>query len=286
VGRRSMTLVDASRTTDGVPGKQPARQDRTIEVEVVYPAAGDAGPEDPDQLVGGGASVVDAAPADGTFPLVVFAHGFAGRGDLFRGYAESWAREGYVVALPTFPLSRDGIAVAEDLANQPGDVSFLIDELAALDGDDPLAGLIDVERIAVGGHSLGAATVFGVAYNSCCTDERIAATIPVAGGTLPFEDGDYEARSATPMLLVHGAQDETVPIAAGDLMFDQAEPPVWYLRPGEADHAGVFLGEPGQLLDEAVVAFLDAQLKDDTAALDALGAAVDASGIAEWRARP
>jgi hypothetical protein len=35
----SMTLVDTSRTTDAVPGQQPARQDRTIEVEVVSPAA-------------------------------------------------------------------------------------------------------------------------------------------------------------------------------------------------------------------------------------------------------
>lgn len=236
--------------------------------------------------MGGGASVVDAAPSEGAFPLVVFAHGFAGRGDLFRGFAESWAREGYVVALPTFPLSRDGIAVADDLAHQPADVSFVIDELATLDGDDPLAGLVDVERVAVGGHSLGAATVFGVAYNSCCIDERIAATIPVAGGTLPFEGGDYDARPATPMLLVHGAEDETVPIGAGDLMFDEAEAPVWYLRASEADHAGVFLDEPGRLLDQAVVAFLDAELKGDDAALAALGPEVDAGGIAEWRTKP
>ncbi len=292
-GRRTMTLVDTSRTTDAVPDKLPERPDRTIEVEVVYPAEGEAGPDPtsgPDPGATGmpapdGDSIVDAVPADGEFPLVVFAHGWNGRADNFRGFAESWAREGYVVALPTFPLSQEGIAV-DDLANQPGDVSFVIDELAALDGDDPLARLVDVEHVAVGGHSLGSATVFGVAYNSCCLDERIDATIPVSGGTLPIEGGNYENRPATPMLLVHGVQDQGVPIAAGDAMFELAKAPVWYLRPAEADHVTVFTGEAGRLFDAAALAFLDAQLKGDDAALDAMGAEVTASGVAEWRTKP
>ena len=288
-GRRTLTLVDPDRPTDAVPGKLPARADRTIEVEVVYPAEGDAGPDPTGEVAASGASTVDAPPAPGAFPLVVFAHGFNGRGDVFLGLAERWAREGYVVALPTFPLSRDGIGVSADLANQPGDVSFVIDELAALDDADPLAGRVDVEHVAVGGHSLGAATVFGVAYNSCCLDERIDATIPVSGGTLAFEGGDYDDRPATPMLLVHGVQDETVPIAAGDAMFDLAEPPAWYLRPTGATHVTVFTGEPGRLLNEAAIAFLDAHLRDDDTALDALAAMEDevaASGVGEWRVKP
>lgn len=284
-GRRTLTLVDAERTTDAVPGSLPERPDRTLVVDVVYPAEGDPGPE-PTGDVAAGAAVVDAAPADGTFPLVVFAHGWNGRADHFLGFAERWARAGYVVALPTFPLSQEGIG-ADDLAAQPGDVSFVIDELTALDGDDPLAERVDVDRVAVGGHSLGAATVFGVAYNSCCLDERIDATIPVAGGTLPIDGGDYEDRPATPMLLVHGARDPLVPIAAGDAMFELAEPPVWYLRPAEADHVSVFTGEAGRVFDEAVLAFLDAELRDgDTAALDAVGAEVVSSGHGEWRTKP
>lgn len=281
-GRRHLTLVDPTRGTDAVPDKLPARPDRTIEVEVVYPAAGEPGPEPTGDPVGEGDSVVDAPPQDGRFPLVVFAHGFNGRGDIFLALAARWARAGYVVALPTFPLSRQGIAVSADLANQPGDVSFVLDEL----GDDPLADHIDMDHVAVGGHSLGAATVFGVAYNSCCIDDRIDATIPVSGGTLPFEGGDYDDWTGTPMLLVHGAGDETVPIAAGDAMFDLAEPPVWYLRLAGADHVSVFLGEPGRLFGEAALAFLDAQLRGDGEALDALAAEVTAGGAAEWRTKP
>jgi hypothetical protein len=85
------------------------------------------------------------------------------------------------------------------------------------------------------------------------------------------------------MLLVQGGADETVPAALGDFVFDHPYGPTWYLRPGSATHGGVFFDEPGRLFDEAVVAFLDAELKDDPAALDAVGDDVAASGVAEWR---
>jgi dienelactone hydrolase len=283
-GRRTFTLVDAGRTTDEVPGVSPARLDRTIEVEVVYPAEGEPGPEPAEPGGLGGAAVDDAPPADGEFPLVVFAHGFNGLGQFFRGYAEGWARAGYVVALPTFPLSRNGVSIAADFVNQPGDVSFVIDELSALDEDDPLAGRIDVENIAVGGHSLGGVTVLGAGYNSCCVDERIDATIQVAGGPLPYEGGEYEGDPGRPMMLVHGTADATVPIAIGDAVFETFAP-VWYLRIEGATHSGVFGGAAGELFDEAALAFLAAELRGDDAEMEGMPATVEASGIAEWRVR-
>jgi len=281
-GRRTFTLVDASRATDEVPGMLPAQPDRTIEVEIVYPAEGDPEPEPsaPGASLG---SVEVAPPADGEFPLVVFAHGYNGEGWFFRGYAEGWARAGYVVALPTFPLSRNGVGVSADAQNQPGDISFVIDEIAALPDDDPLAGHVDVEHVAVGGHSLGGATVMGVAYNSCCTDERIDAAIEVSGGPLPFEGGTYDTPPDTPMLVVHGTADETVPVAVGDLVFDMMSGATWYLRAEGATHSGVFEGEAGVLFDDATLAFLDATLRGDDADLAAMGDEVEASGAAEWR---
>lgn len=288
VGQRSLTLVDASRTTDAVPGALPARPDRSVEVEVLYPADGDAGPEPTGELLTAGAAVVGAEPADGPFPLVVFAHGWNGRAAHGLGIAERWARDGYVVALPTFPLSQEGIAVSDDLVNQPGDISFVIDELAGPEpADDALAGVVDLDHVAVGGHSLGAATVFGVAYNSCCLDGRIDATITVAGGNLPFEGGTYDDAPPTPMLLVHGELDQTVPIAAGDAMFEFVDGPVWYLRPSNADHITVFTGDPGRLFNDAALVFLDVHLRGgDPAALDELGNEIAAGGIADWRVKP
>src|SRR5699024_3131716 len=88
VGRVDVTLVDGTRGTDAVPAAEvEARSDRTIELAVVYPAAGDPGDEptipdawsedgDPD----GRSAVPDAEPATGPFPLLVWAHGWNGQG--------------------------------------------------------------------------------------------------------------------------------------------------------------------------------------------------------------
>jgi dienelactone hydrolase len=292
VGRRTVTLVDDSRPTDAVPAAGIAASgSRTIEVELVYPAAeGSTGADSPAEGSDGAGidaveapgSVEDAPPAEGPFPLVVWAHGFNSRGDVFRPYGERWAREGYVVALPTFPLSREGIGFSDDVQNQPGDVSFVIDEMLGLPGDDPLAGVADPDHVAVGGHSLGSATTFGVAYNSCCVDDRIDAAISVSGGGLPYEGGDYETMPDTPLLLMHGARDPLVPVAAGDATFENQPGPVTYVRFTEADHNNLFWGEDGELLDTASLAFLDASLRDAPAALESLPAEVDASGRATF----
>ena len=281
VGRRDLTLVDTTRATPAVPDRLPAEPDRTIDVEVVYPAEGTAGPE-PALTPDPAASTVDAPPADGSFPVVVFAHGFNGEGALFEGYAARWARRGYVAVLPTFPLSRSGIAVSDDVVDQPGDISFVLDSLGDLADDDPLAGHADLDHVAVGGHSLGAATALGIGYDAGRTDPRVDATIPVAGGPLPFPGDGYDW-PATPMLLAHGVADTTVPVAASDAVFDMAAPPVWYLRTTTAGHSDLLLGEHGELLADAIDAFLDAELKGEPQALEAMGDEVAASGLGEWR---
>lgn len=286
VGRRAYTLVDTSRRTPAVPAAHlAAKADRTVKVELFYPATGEPGAEPPADPATPVVAREGAKPARGApFPLVVFAHGFNGQGRYFEGFAQRWARQGYAVALPTFPLSRTGIADSEDVVNQPGDISFVVDEIAGLDRDDPLAGDVDTEKLVVGGHSLGSATVFGVAYNSCCVDERIDGVISVSGGPLPYPGGDYDGHPTTPLLLVHGGKDATVPVGAGNYIFDQGwASPMWYLRPASADHSGVFLGEPGRLFEQAALAFLAAELRDEPAALDRIGAAVQRSGAADWQ---
>ena len=290
VGRHDLVLVDPTRGTPAVPERElEAADSRTIEVIVTYPAAGDPGPEPPlpDGWDDAGfddderTATVDAAAIAGPLPLVVFAHGWNGQGSSFLALAERWSRAGYVVALPTFPRSRNGIGFSADFPEQPADLSFVVDELIAAEA--PLAGLVDGERLVLGGHSLGSATVFRAAYNSCCVDPRIDATIAVSGGPQDIGEGGYDDQPETPMLLVHGVADPGVLVGVSDSMVAFVAGPVTYLRLDEADHVSMFVGVDGELFDEAVLAFLDAELRDDPAALDSLGDTVAASGRGELR---
>ena len=162
VGRRSIELVDASRPTAADPSRDwPEEPERTLPVLLLYPADGDV----PDTTE----PVDDAPVADGAFPLVVFAHGWTSERS---GLRRSGSRSGRAPAtswrLPPSRSRAEPRASLTDYPNQPGDVSFVIDELLALPDDDPLAGHIDADAIAAAGHSLGAMTTLGVALNSCC----------------------------------------------------------------------------------------------------------------------
>src|SRR5262249_57735523 len=124
---------------------------RTLVTDVRYPAVGSASITD----------ASNAAPdrADGPFPLVVFGHGLAETPDLYKRLLQAWARAGYVVAAPLFPLENPnapGGANESDLINQPKDMRFVISRiLAASNGTGPLAGLIDPAEVAVAGQSDG-----------------------------------------------------------------------------------------------------------------------------------
>lgn len=278
VGRRNLDLVDASRPTDANPNAGlEALDERRLPTIVLYPAEGAAGAP----------AKVDAEIADGSFPLVVFSHGLNGSGEIYAAFVEPLVRQGYVVALPTFPLTTGRVPVQGDFVNQPADVSFLIDEVFALSEEEGgwLAGHVDRELVAAAGHSMGAVTAFGIGFNDCCLDDRIDAVLSVSGVAASFPDGEY-AWSDTPLLLVHGARDQIVPVGGSDGAYDIATGPTWYLRFPDVDHYGVGFGPAGTVTMQASTAFFDAHLKDTPAALDAMPSAVAASPGAEWRVKP
>ena len=135
VGLRLLHLVDTSRTITLANG---TTEPRALLTEVRYPALGASDRTDlPD---------APAARADGPFPLVVFGHGFDVTPALYARLLQSWARAGYVVAAPVFPLENadaPGGPDESDLVNQPADMSFVISRLLAdsSSGSGPLAGL-------------------------------------------------------------------------------------------------------------------------------------------------
>jgi predicted dienelactone hydrolase len=282
VGQRSIELVDHSRPTAADPTRNlPERPNRTIPVTLLYPAEG--------APVTNPTPVVNAAIAEGRFPLVVFSHGLTMSGDsiAYLSRLKFWAGAGYVVAAPTFPLSSGPGGAAGDFVNQPDDVSFVIDELLARAGqpDDPLHQHLDPEHIGVSGHSLGAFTTIGVTFNSCCRDTRIDAAVEISGVEVAFPGGDYSDRPDTPLLAIHGAQDTTIPVTGSDQLIAKAEPPTYYVRFPRGDHTSILSAPEGVLVDEAVIAFFDLYLKADPRQLDELRSQVHESGLATLDAR-
>lgn len=97
----------------------------------------------------------------GPYPLVVFSHGYALSPIVYSTLVEHYASRGYVVLAPehneSFDESLTGFWKA--LIDRPLDIHHAIDqaELLTMPGA-PLAGLIDMDKIAVVGHSYGGYT--------------------------------------------------------------------------------------------------------------------------------
>jgi fermentation-respiration switch protein FrsA (DUF1100 family) len=264
VGVHTESFVDAGRPTDANRG-QPGRPSRTLQTMVLYPAQGD--PSDRD--------VPDAPPAsdDGPFPLVEFSHGFTSNGPTYTLLLRRLASAGYVVAAPTFPLTSRGAPggpSGADYKNQPADVSFVISEMLRLnrDGTSLLRGLVDPEKVAVAGHSLGAITTLGVAYNDCCTDKRIKAAVPISGLELPFPGGRF-VYPEVPLLLIHGDADRTVPYSGSENAYRAASAPKFLLTVVNGPHT-LFFGPGGEVLVKVMEDFFDHYLKGRDGSLDAI----------------
>jgi predicted dienelactone hydrolase len=281
VGTRSYTFVDTSRVTIAHNG-QPQLPSRTLPTQVWYPA----------QPALGSADQRDARPdkAHGPYPLVVFAHGYLGNGPVYGRFLRQWVKAGYVVAAPTFPLTHGGTpggTVVSDYVQQPADVSFVISELLRLNEElgSGLRHLIRPGRIAAAGHSLGAITTIGVAYNSCCRDPRIRAAIPISGRELPFPGGTSDF-TRTPSLFIHGDADATVPYSAGhDVFLKQARRPKLLLTLLGAGHTDLFLDAPGQVISKSVVDFLDFYLKERPSGLTRIHRDANVAGVSCLDAR-
>ena len=181
VGVQTMTIVDRGRidilnTKDGAP---PARYDRTITLEVWYPATLGVGlaasgeyrtiSRDPSRAIGlhgqavrgsSGSGTATPVPAAGGYPLVIISHGYPGNRFLMSHLAENLASKGFVVASIDHPDSTydDQKAFGSTLYNRPYDQRFVLDELDRLSRPGSgsfLAGLADASRTAFVGYSMG-----------------------------------------------------------------------------------------------------------------------------------
>ncbi|HET6865149.1 MAG TPA: hypothetical protein VFH80_04465 [Solirubrobacteraceae bacterium] len=282
VGIRTLTFVDSSRTVR-FPGGKP--EPRRLVTVIRYPALGPASRVD-----------VPGAPparARGTFPLVIFGHGFAVTPGPYARLLEAWAGAGYVVAAPIFPLGNanaPGGPNESDIVNQPRDMSFVISRMLALDAGRRglFGGLIDRREIAVSGQSDGGETALGVAYDRHFLDRRVRAAVILSGAEIPGVGGfDFPAPSP-PLLAAQGTADTTnLPIHTYQF-FNAAPRPKFLLELLGASHLPPYTNAQPQLtiVERVTIAFLDRYLKNDRRAMSRIVASGNVRGVATLRADP
>ena len=287
VGQETLNLVDNSRRTPA-NGTAPELSYRKLTTWVLYPSTV-APAKNP---------VTNAPPAIAgkPFPLIVFAHGLDSEGFIYDPLLEQWVKQGYVVVAPTFPLSNiaaPGGDTAKDLPSQPGDMSYVLTQVLTLseESGNLLSGMIDPKRIAGVGHSLGAMTVLAWTENTCCRDPRVDAAVIIDGTETNFGHGKFFEGRTTPILVLHGTADKTIPYSAGKKIYEDAKPPKFLVSLIGAPHVSFQqLGLPGQKppkwenVDvQTVLDFLDGELNHSSAALRRLAAVGQQPGLARFQ---
>lgn len=281
VGLRVLRLVEKTRTIELPDGNT---QPRTLLTYVRYPAQGAPGLTDVRDAPG--------ARSNGPFPLVVFGHGFDVTPGLYARLLQSWARAGYVVAAPVFPLESPdapGGPDEADLSNQPQDMRFVISSMLAASsaGAGPLAGLVSPKSIAVTGQSDGGDTALAVADDPRFRDPRVDAAIILSGAEIPGLEFAFPS-SGPPLLATQGTADTVNLPSATSAFFDAAPPPKYLLRLLGAEHLPPYADQQPQLgiVERVTIAFLNGYLKHSSSALRQLAGLGSVPGAAALLADP
>ena len=230
--------------------------ERTIPLRVWYPTEAVEGAPAVYEVGEDAGSFYFAHPAapvyEQGYPLHVFSHGHLGYAGSASYLPKRMASHGWVSVAPnhvgnTFVTNIDPRPMSTYFLRSM-DVTRAIDALESLPADDPLAGLVDTERVFLSGHSFGTFTTFassggefdveeidrrcseggiegcsaeGLAvFESGLQDSRIVAAYPMAGTPSTNWFGTAGHTSVElPVFLMTGTADD---VGAGDL-FDRSE---------------------------------------------------------------
>lgn len=269
VGMASLSLAEPATPATATGHTASGAPIRALPTDVRYPAIGT-----PDAGAHPGAAPDSAA---GPFPLVVFSQGYDVSAEDYAWLLDAWARAGYVVADPTYPLtdpSTPGGVSEADIVNHPGDLRFVISTLLAAGSDrhSVLHRLVDPARVAIVGHSDGGDVTLAAAANSCCRIPAVKAAVILSGAELSAFGGSYDSAGSVPLLVVQGSDDTINIPGCSAQLYDQAPPPKYYLNIVGAEHQPPYL-DPGATragVARTVIAFLDAYTYHRQAHLQAL----------------
>ena len=260
VGLTTFTFVDDSRPTPA-NGTYAGAPNRTLVTQVWYPTG----------QVGG--SMTDAPLMPGKYPLVLHSHGFmdSNNGESYLGM--HLASYGYIVAAPNFPLSQadaPGNPTIDDTANQPLDVTFVINQLLTTSGNTAsIAASIDQDRIVASGLSLGGLTTLLLGFHPTMRDPRLKAVLAMAPPSCMFTAEYFANAPALPLLMMYGSSDAIVdPTANEQRIFPYTKSPSELMAFAAGSHTGF----------ATAAAFLDAATNYDAFGCKALGM-LDASSF-------
>lgn len=186
------------------------------------------------------ASATGADPAvdDGPYPLVLFSHGFAGFPEQSVALTTHLASWGYVVAAPEhverslgglLGTAKEGVTASTD----PEVLSATLDLVTATNEEagSPLEGLVDLEHVAVTGHSAGA----GATYRTAAADDRVDAFVAYSLGSGSDENPLGDAPTV-PGMVMAGTEDETIPVDATRTAYDTLPDPRYLVEVAESGH--------------------------------------------------
>ena len=223
--------------------------------------------------------------AGGPFPLVMFAPGFMQCSDTYERLLQSWTSAGYVVASVDFPRTDclvGSAAYEPDLVNQPGDVSYVLSQLLALNTQAHgfFSGRLDPHEVAAAGQSDGGDTVAALGGNTCCQDHRLKAVAVLSGAEWPPMPGPYFAGQAPPMLFVQGNADTINPPWTSVQLYRADRATRYYLDLYGADHMVPYTGDNPveRLVARITLAFFDRYVLGQAGALTLMTQAADGSG--------
>lgn len=177
-----------------------------------------------------------------SFPLVVYSHGFMSLHQEGAYLAEFLAGHGYIVVAVDFPLTNyfaPGKPNLSDVVNQPADISFVIDKVLERNhiSGDTLFAIVDSDRIAVIGLSLGGMTTELVTFDPRYMDKRINAAISIAGPARMFTERFFSFRQV-PFMMIAGDQDAIVPYELNAKPVRQLDPDSVLVTLEGGSHAG------------------------------------------------
>jgi predicted dienelactone hydrolase len=217
------------------PGGEPEEVTYTITPKLPLPAIGTPFVVDGHALL---AAEFDDSGAP--YPLVIFSHGFATNAAWYNSLIEHYASQGFIVIAPEHreQLDPELSDLWKTSIDRPLDIKRTLDfaERATAAGGE-MAGMIDMQKVAVVGHSYGGYTALAMAgaqydldaFNARCAQLRPDDPLTVLCAPLVPHEGDMAARAglaAVPQGLWPSFGDPRVKaiitMAGDSYLFDQA----------------------------------------------------------------